>query len=124
MFGIGTDIVEINRISKSLEQFPEKFPSKILAQDEYQVFLGHPRQIEYLAGRFAGKEAILKAFGTGLRECSWSNISILNNILGKPYVIITGDLLVTAKTKNVNPEKIYISLSHTKEYAVAFCIIE
>lgn len=122
MFGIGTDIVEIRRIKKILELYPDKFPLKILGPEELELLNNRPKHIEFIAGRFAAKEAILKAFGTGLRNCSWGDIIILNDDLGKPVVNINGNLLKMVKDHGIR--NIHISISHGQEFAVAFCIIE
>ena len=122
MFGIGTDIVDIKRIVKVFKDYPERFPEKVLSTDELNIFLTHPRQKEYLAGRFAAKEAILKALGTGLRNASWTDISVLNDEIGKPLATLKGNLLLMANDKNI--KEIHVSISHSDEYAVAFCIIE
>lgn len=122
MHGIGTDIVEINRIKKALERYPHRFPSRILSEEEMALAPGNQRFAQYLAGRFAAKEALLKAFGTGLRNCLWTDISILNNKLGKPEVNLKGNLLELAN--DIGIKQIQLSISHTSEYAVAFCIIE
>ena len=122
MFGIGTDIVEIKRIKKILTLYPNKFPVKILGDAELGLFNSRPKKVEFIAGRFAAKEAILKALGTGLRNCSWADITIINDDLGKPQVSLSGNLMTMAKANAI--KQVHISISHGVEFAVAFCIIE
>ncbi|NMA14050.1 MAG: holo-ACP synthase, partial [Clostridia bacterium] len=75
-----------------------------------------------LAVRFAAKEAVLKAFGTGLRGCSWRDIEILSDPGGRPKVVLSGAAQKTAEQMGIM--KISISLSHSKENALAFCVAE
>ena len=110
--GTGIDIVNINRIRKNLNEYGEKFIAKILSEKEIRKIPPAGKE-EYIAGRFAVKEALVKASGLTL---TFSNISILNDENGKPYIAeITGSL--------VN-KKIHISISHDTDYAAAFVIIE
>lgn len=116
IIGTGMDLVEIERIRKSIHN--QKFIERILTNLEQDVFnhlSATRRKEEFLAGRFAAKEAYAKACGTGIgRELSWKDISILNDEKGKPVI----------KTEK-NPENpVHISITHTKEYAAAFVIIE
>lgn len=106
--GIGVDIVNLERIS--LEK--DLFAKKILTPKEYEYFLSLTslkRKKEFLGGRFAGKEAFLKANGKGLGEISFQDIEILNEDSGKPYL---------------NFPNAFISLSHENTYAIAYVVIE
>lgn len=114
IIGTGIDIVELNRI-KSVYQRQKKFADRILTEAEKEKFksLSESRQIEYLAGRFAVKEAYAKAVGTGIGETlSFLDIEVLSDHLGKP--IVSKPLTYKA----------HISISHSKEYAVAQVILE
>jgi len=106
MLGIGTDIVDLRRIDPENEHFARR----ILTDAEYAVFesLTDHRKREYLGGRFAGKEAYLKAKGLGLGGMGFHDIEILNLESGQPYL---------------NDPDALISLSHEKDYAVAFVVI-
>nr|WP_263323817.1 holo-ACP synthase [Neobacillus sp. Marseille-Q6967] len=111
--GIGIDIVELSRIEMLVNR-QSKFADRILTVKEKQRFdqLTARRRIEYLAGRFAAKEAFSKAQGTGIGEhLSFQDIEIGNDTAGKPVII-----------KPVT--KGHLSISHSKEYAVAQVIIE
>ncbi len=112
--GIGLDIVELKRIQKVSERH-QKFVDRILTpweKDKYEG-LGRHRQIEFLAGRFAAKEAFAKARGTGIgKSLSFLDIEIENDENGKPSI--------------VRPirQGVHLSISHSAEYAVAQVIIE
>ena len=122
MLEIGTDIVEVERIKNAILKYPIKFPEKILSKEERLVYEAHKNKPIYLAGRFAAKEAVLKAFGMGLRNCSWHDIVISNDKLGKPVVNLKGNLALMANKLSVR--KIHLSISHSHMYAIAFCVLE
>lgn len=112
--GIGIDIVEIERIEKIAMRQP-RFVERILTVAERNIYetLSKRRQLEFLAGRFATKEAVAKAVGTGItHSISWQDIEVLNDERGKPIVNAPID------------STIHLSISHSKEYAVAQVIIE
>jgi len=108
MQGIGVDIVDLERLD--LENI--HFIRRVLTDKEYEIFskLKHQhRQLEFLGGRFAGKEAYLKANHKGLGEIPFHDIEILNHEDGSPYL---------------NDSHAHISISHEKKYAIAFVVIE
>ncbi|MEK5233623.1 holo-ACP synthase [Lysinibacillus sp. FSL K6-0232] len=112
--GIGLDIIEIDRIAKAMKR-TVKFTDRILSAREKILFDGYSesRKIEFLAGRFAAKEAFSKAIGTGIgAECKLHDIEILKGAAGNPVLYF--------KEKPVNG---YISITHTKEYAAAQVIL-
>lgn len=113
--GIGLDVIELDRIAK-LDQRTDKFRKRILTINELEVYYKRSatRRIEFLAGRFAGKEAFAKAMGTGIgAECSFIDIEIRSNALGKPEVFFKGE--------SVNG---FISITHTKTIAAAQVILQ
>ena len=122
IFGIGCDIVKVKRFEKWVtNSFIERFFNKkefILGRASVQ------RKCEYYAARFAAKEAFSKALGTGISGFSLSEVYVQENEAGKPFLITEGkakDLM----DKRCGPgAKVHISLSHEKEYAIAFVIIE
>ena len=123
IFGIGTDIVEIERINNmnSLDGFVKK----ILSKNEKQFFenLKDIKKIGYLAKQFAGKEAIAKAFGTGFtKDIKLSEIEILRDINGKPAFNPIGGL--KAYMDNLGIAKTHVSLSDEEDYAIAFAVLE
>lgn len=120
IIGVGTDIVNISRIEKIYSQFGESFLQKNFHSKEIEYFDHLPalQKISYLAKRFAGKEAVSKALGTGIGKIAFKDIAILNNELGAPYV-----LLDSSSEKYDKNMKINISLSDDEPFAVAFVVI-
>lgn len=115
--GIGTDIVEIERIKKAIEK--KGFADKIFTKKEQQLY--HCVNPQTLAGNFAAKEAIAKAFGTGFAGCSPIEIEVLRDNYGKPYVNLYGgakDII------NSIGGTVCITISHSKDNAVAFAVID
>ena len=115
IIGIGVDIVKLDRIAKLVD---DKFLARILSEAEmirYQDINHNQTKISYLGGRFAAKEAIFKAFSKGDLNAKYIDFSILNDEQGKPYVI--SKFLDDNKT-------IHLSISHTDEHAIAYCILE
>ena len=121
IIGVGTDIVEVERIVRAFLRRPEKFIQKILAIEEIEKKPVN-REIEYLARRFAAKEAISKVLGTGMRfGVSFSDILILTDLkTGQPSVKLKGHAKQQAAKKGIN--RILISISDEKNYAMAFAI--
>lgn len=119
IFGIGTDIVHIPRMQQLLQKHGDKFAERILSQQEYAEFLNAPSQAAFLAKRFAAKEATAKAMGTGFRDgLSLKHISVLNNELGKPGIILEKRAEMLAEELKIGRR--FLSLSDEQEYAVAF----
>ena len=115
--GIGTDIVEIERIEKSINR-TEKFLEKVFTQREVDYCNSKPNRYERYAGRFCAKEAVSKALGTGVRNFNLTDLEILNDELGKPIIYFNGQL------ENLEKEyEIHLSISHCKDYATATAII-
>lgn len=114
--GIGIDIIELERISDSLKK-SERLAERVLTMKElerYHSLESNRRRIEYLAGRFASKEACAKALGTGIGALSFQDIEVLNNENGAPKIKVTG----------FENYSIFLSISHSKAYAVAQVVIE
>lgn len=114
--GIGNDIVEIERISKAIEK--KGFKERVFTAKEIAQIQAKGNKMESYAGRFSAKEAVSKALGTGVRGFNLIDIEILNNALGKPEVILKGNL--DEKNDKIIVE---ISISHCKEYATAIAVI-
>ena len=112
IFGIGTDIVKTERFKATKESFLRyTFTEKELEEAK--------GSINTLAGKYAAKEAASKAFGTGFRGFGLKDVEILKDELGKPYVILHGNV-----GEKYSHMKINVSISHEKEYAIAFAVIE
>ena len=130
ILGIGIDLVDIFRINKILEKYPEQFAKRVLGKRELgtyeKILFSDLRPKEkanrFIAKRFAAKEAVSKAFGTGLRgQVSFKAIEVLNDKLGKPYVVLS-----PLKDKATLPyfKKIHISLTDENNFAQAIAILE
>ncbi|MBP9723118.1 MAG: holo-ACP synthase [Gammaproteobacteria bacterium] len=129
IYGIGTDIVAISRVSAIYSTYQEKFLAKILSPIELTKFNdinNLEKKDKYLATRWAGKEAIVKALGTGFRQGLYlSNFSITNNVLGQPQVILSTNAYKIISNRLLNKQfHIHLSLSDDKDYALAYAIIE
>lgn len=115
LIGTGVDIIELGRIRSAYER-SEAFATRILTENELRFFhsLSASRQVEFLAGRFAAKEAYAKARGTGVgSSLSWRDIDVQRDGAGKP-IIVSQDA----------QETVHVSISHSRDYAVAQVIIE
>ena len=123
ILGTGIDIIEVARIASSYEKFGEKFVSRILLPDEIAYCLAHKNPAPFLAVRFAAKEAISKAFGTGIGAAlGWRDMEIRRKESGEPYVVLHGkgrELFAARGAK-----QLLVSLSHTEHYAAATAILE
>ena len=121
IIGIGTDIVQVDRIRRAFSLRPEKFVQKVLAIEEIEK-MPVSREIDYLAKRFAAKEAISKALGSGMRlGVRFRDILILSDLqTGQPLVQLRGRAKQQASEKGIN--RILISISDEKEYAMAFAM--
>ena len=118
--GIGNDIIEIERIEKAI--LKEGFKNKVYTERELENIEKRGNRTETYAGIFSAKEAISKAIGTGVREFSLTDLEILNDDLGKPYVVVSEKLDKILKNKKEDYQ-IEISISHSKKYATAMAII-
>ncbi len=121
ILGIGTDIIEIKRVRQAIENV--RFLERVYTEKEraYCSSRGKQAAASY-AARFAGKEAVLKALGTGLRGGSMQDIEILPDELGCPRVKLFGYHEELAEEKGV--VSVHVSLSHAMEYATAQCVLE
>jgi len=90
IFGVGTDVVELSRIDATLERFGEHFVSRLLMDEERALYARNKRPARFLAMRFAGKEATVKAMGTGFAHGMWlRDVGIIHNDWGRPLVIFS-----------------------------------
>ncbi|KOR24538.1 holo-ACP synthase [Clostridium sp. FAM 1755] len=122
IYGIGTDITEIKRIEKATTR-NKNFINKLFTKDEVELWEKKNFNLWFIAGRFAAKEAISKALGTGIRGFNFKDIEIINNELGKPEVVLKPKAEEIIK-KISNNYKIHLSISHEKEYAIAYALLE
>ncbi len=119
--GVGVDIVEIRRIKYILESH-DKFLEKIFTTKEIQYLKARNLRPEYVAGRFAAKEAVSKALGTGFRGFNFRDIIIESSTLGKPTVTLNGEAKNIA-SKN-GDTTIHLSISHGCDSAIAYAVLE
>ena len=119
--GLGTDIVEIVRIGEMIDRHGEAFLNRIYTQEEIRYCQKRKHCNEAFAGRWAAKEAVMKALGTGfIRGIGWQDIEILAEKSGKPYVNIKGG--AGEHAKKIGVERILITISHCRAYATATAI--
>ncbi len=121
IIGVGIDIIEIERIKKAITKNP-KIISRIFNQEEIGLFEEENFRPNMIAGFFAAKEATVKALGTGIRGLQWKDIEIKKTREGKPLIELHNNAKNIAYSKNIT--NIHISISHSKEYAVAQAIAE
>jgi len=125
MINIGTDIIDIRRIKKTIDKYGERFKKRCFYKSEIIKSESRIKSVESYAKRYAAKEACAKALGTGLaRGVFWKDIEIQNNKYGKPNIILHKNALkFLNKINTKNHLKIEVSLSDEKNYAIANVII-
>lgn len=116
ILGLGNDIVEISRIEKAISN--ERFLKRVYTAKEIETVEKKGNRAASYAGRFSAKEAVSKAIGTGVRDFALTDIEILNNELGKPYVVFKNKLEERMKGLCIE-----LSISHSREYATAVAVI-
>ena len=127
VFGIGTDIIRIDRIAAALARHGDRFAEKILGPQELEKYHRRKQKVEargvrFLATRFAAKEAFSKAIGLGMRmPMTWRAVQFLNAPSGKPTVVTSGALTEFMQQQGLSAQ---VSLTDEAEYAVAFVIVE
>ncbi|MGI9496685.1 MAG: holo-ACP synthase [Mariniblastus sp.] len=117
--GIGTDIVECLRVAKMIDKHEGIFIERVYTPDEIEYCGSRKASTQHYAGRWAAKEAILKAMGTGWSNgIQWTDIEIINHMGGKPYVRLGGQAKVICESRGI--AEIMISISHCDNFATAF----
>ena len=114
---VGVDIIEIERVRATLARFGERFLTRVYSDVEAAFCRG---RVSELAARFAAKEAVMKALGTGARGVTWREIEVLPNRRGKPLVYLYGR--ARERAERIGLSGIDVSMSHSREYAVAFVV--
>lgn len=122
IFAHGIDIVDIDRLGQVLEQHGDHFLNRVFSPDEQAYCLSNPKRChEHLAGRFAAKEAVLKAIGTGWsRGIAWTEVEVVRTAAGRPTVRLTGRALEEAVAVGISGWQ--LSISHIKTHAIASAI--
>jgi holo-[acyl-carrier protein] synthase len=123
ILGIGIDIIEVARIHASHERFGDRFLKRVLRPAEIEYCLSHRRPAPFLAARFAAKEAISKAFGTGIgSRLGWQDMEVGRKDSGQPFVILHDAGLKLMESSGGTG--FHLSLSHTEHYASAVAVLE
>lgn len=120
----GVDIIEIDRLKKAFEMSGDSFRDRVFTKAEV-IYCEGKKAVKFnsYAARFAAKEAVSKAFGTGISEgIGWKDIEIINDLKGKPHVNLFG--AAKDKLMEIGAENISISISHCENYAVAYATIQ
>lgn len=118
VFGIGIDIVEIDRIEDLLDKYGDRFAEKVFTGAEREYCGKAKRPALHFAARFAAKEAVAKAFGTGIgAQLEWQDMEILRDAAGAPHLALSGAGKRFAEEHGI--EEVKISLSHARDYAAA-----
>ena len=117
--GLGTDIIEIDRIRRAVEKFGQRFLDRIFTKQEIDYCLNKRDPFPSLAVRFAAKEAVSKALHTGINgKLAWTDIEVVTNVNGAPNIV-----LHQGGAPQYNTKEILVSLSHSRDYAIASALI-
>lgn len=123
VLGIGTDIVEVLRIARMIERHGELFISRVYTEHEIEYCATRKAATQHYAGRWAAKEAVLKALGTGwVRGISWRDIEVRNSAAGVPQVRLYGGARDVLERSGI--ERLHVSISHCRAYATAYAVAE
>ncbi len=127
IYGVGTDICDLRRMSATLNRRGERFAEKVLGPQELQVFRARRARVEargirYLGTRFSAKEAFSKAIGLGLRmPMTWRSCEILNLPSGQPHIVLHGELAAWFDARGL---KAHVSVTDETDYATSFVVVE
>jgi len=123
VLGIGVDLVECARVGSSLDRFGEKFLRRVFTEGEIEYSMSMKFPARHLAARFAAKEAVSKAFGTGIgKAMGWRNIDVRKKKNGEPFLVFSGPAQELASKRGVTSA--LITLSHTEHHAMACVVLE
>ena len=121
IIGIGTDIIECERIGRMVEKHGEHFVNRVFTEAEVRYCSERRNGDQHFAGRWAAKEAVLKALGTGwIVGIAWQDVEIANKPSGRPVIQLHGGAAEIAKERGI--QEVQISISHCQAYAVAFAV--
>jgi len=123
VLGVGVDLVENARIQHSLDRFGDRFLQRVFTQGEIEYSQSMKFPARHLAARFAAKEAVSKAFGTGIgKAMGWKDIDVHREPSGEPFVVLEGGAKKLAEERRV--AAVWITLSHTEHHAMAMIVLE
>ncbi|MFZ5647515.1 MAG: holo-ACP synthase [Bacillota bacterium] len=120
VYGIGTDIVDIDRIRIIFERKGERFLKRVYTRPELDYCLARSNPYPCLAARFAAKEAVFKSLGTGLTGCRWTDVEVVRTGSSAPEIVLAGNALKVAEDRGIS--SVMISISHNRGAAVAFAL--
>ncbi len=123
ILGTGIDLIEVARIAASFQRFGDRFLNRVLRPDEIAYCRTHKNPAPFWAARFAAKEAVSKAFGTGIgAQLGWQDIEVRRRESGEPFVVLhgRGPELLQAR----GARQLHLSLTHTENYAAAMAMLE
>jgi len=121
--GIGTDLVDVRRIDRIHQRFAERFVARVLVSSERDIWQSHAQPVSYLAKRWAAKEAVAKALGTGIGgEVGFHNIEVTASAAGQPQVILHGG--AQARLRELGGARCWLSLSDDGHFALAFAVLD
>jgi holo-[acyl-carrier protein] synthase len=123
ILGTGIDIIEVRRVEAAYKKFGDRFVKRFLLPAELEYCLSHKSPGPFMAARFAGKEAISKAFGTGIgKHLGWLDMEIRRKESGEPYVVLHGKGKMLLRKRR--GRMVHLSLSHTAKLATAMAVLE
>jgi holo-[acyl-carrier protein] synthase len=123
VLGIGVDLVECERIQHSIDRFGDRFLHRVFTDGEIEYSMSMKFPARHLAARFAAKEAVSKAFGTGIgKAMGWRNIDIRKKPSGEPFLVFSGPAQELAAKHGVTSA--FVTLSHTEHHAMASVVLE
>ncbi|MFC1568909.1 holo-ACP synthase [bacterium] len=118
--GVGVDLVEKSRVARALDRFGDRFAHRVLTEREWSLCQNKGDSIGSVAARIAAKEAVFKALGTGwAKGLGWHDVEVVNDSQGKPVVQLYGEA-----ERRAQGCKLHLSISHERESAVAFAVLE
>ena len=121
IIGIGTDIIECLRIAQMIEKHGEQFVNRVYTPREIEYSSSRKSATQHYAGRWAAKEAVLKAIGTGwIKGITWRDVEVENQFGGKPVINLSGGALESSKKRGI--DQIMISISHCRSHATAYAL--
>ncbi len=119
VLGIGTDIIECLRIAQMIQRHGEQFIERVYTPHEIQYCQARKQSTQHFAGRWAAKEAVLKALGTGwVRGISWRDVEVRSETSGKPTIVLKGGAKQAAEAQGISD--VLISISHCRTFATAY----
>ncbi len=121
IYGVGIDIIEIDRIKKVIERYPA-FADRLFSEEEQEYYKEKQWSPQNIAGGFSAKEAVFKAIGTGLHKFKWKEVEVIRDVKGKPFVKLNGKVKKYAEDNYIG--SIHISITHGKDYAAATAVAE